>query len=98
MMSGYWDYDMKKEDLNLADFEPIDSPCVLVCSVDKESDRCFGCGRSRDEIARWTLYSKEERDSVLAELPARLPPLHAKLEERRKRRRVNKRRRTTSED
>ena len=87
---------MKKEDLNLADFEPIDSPCVLVCSVDKESDRCFGCGRSRDEIARWTLYTKAERDEVLAQLPARLPPLHAKLEERRKRRRVNKRRRTSS--
>ena len=84
---------MKKEDLNLADFEPIDSPCVLVCSVDKESDRCFGCGRSRDEIAKWTLYTKEERDEVLAQLPERLPPLHAKLEERRKRRRVNKRRR-----
>jgi len=84
---------MKKEDLNLADFEPIDSPCVLVCSVDKESDQCFGCGRSRDEIAKWILYTKAERDEVLAILPERLPPLHAKLEERRKRRRVNKRRR-----
>lgn len=89
---------MNKEDLNLADFEPIDSPCVLVCSVDKESDRCFGCGRTRDEIARWTLYTKNERDEVLALLPERLPALHAKLEERRKRRRVNKRRRKSTSE
>lgn len=81
---------MDKNNLNLADFEPIDSPCVLICSVDKESDRCFGCGRSRDEIARWALYSKAERDEIMAQLPARLPSLQAKLEERRKRRQSNK--------
>ncbi len=82
---------MKREDVNLADFEPIDSPCKLICSVDKESDRCFGCGRSRDEIARWTLYTKEERDDILSQLPERMPPLEEKLAERRKRRRVNRR-------
>ncbi|NNE57966.1 MAG: DUF1289 domain-containing protein [Hellea sp.] len=89
---------MKKEDLDLSNFEPMDSPCQLICSVEKESNRCFGCGRSRDEIARWTLYSKEDRDEILAQLPERMPPLRAILEQRRKKRRVNKRKRSSASD
>ena len=89
---------MKKEDLDLSQFEPIDSPCKLVCSVDKESDQCFGCGRTPHEIGMWTLYTKAERDEVLSLLPERMPPLTAKLEERRKKRRVNKRRRPSPSD
>ncbi len=85
---------MKREDLDLSEFEPEDSPCKLICSVDKDSGRCFGCGRSREEVAQWTLLPKEERDAILADLPARMPPLEAKLAERRKRRRVNKRSRS----
>jgi len=54
----------------LDELEPIDSPCQLICSMERESDRCFGCGRSSDEIAYWTTKSQEERDAILAELPA----------------------------
>lgn len=78
------------DDLEL---EPEDSPCQLVCSMDKESGHCFGCGRTQDEIAYWTLKSKEERTALLSELETRMPPLRIKLAERRARRRVNKRRR-----
>jgi predicted Fe-S protein YdhL (DUF1289 family) len=78
----------------IAALEPVKSPCVLICSMDKETDQCFGCGRSRDEIAKWTLYSDAERDEIMAVLPERLPALREKLEERRKRRRVNRRNRT----
>jgi predicted Fe-S protein YdhL (DUF1289 family) len=80
------------DDLEL---EPEDSPCQLVCSMDKESGHCFGCGRTQDEIAYWTLKSKEERRVLLSELEERMPPLRIKLAERRARRRVNKRRRPT---
>jgi len=80
----------------LEDLEPIDSPCQLVCSMDKESGHCFGCGRTQDEIAYWTLKTPEERMAILAELEGRMPPLRIKLEERRSRRRVNKRRRPTA--
>ena len=80
------------DDLEL---EPEDSPCQLVCSMDKESGHCFGCGRTQDEIAYWTLKSKEERAALLIELETRMPPLRIKLAERRARRRVNKRRRPT---
>jgi len=78
--------------------EPVDSPCVLICSMERESGYCFGCGRTTDEIAYWSLRTKEERDEILAKLPARMPPLRVILEERRSRRRVNKRRSRKSED
>ena len=50
----------------------IDSPCILVCSIDMETGYCFGCGRTRDEIGAWTLYSPDERQRIMGELPARL--------------------------
>ena len=83
----------QKPPLEEHDLEPADSPCKLVCSMDKESGHCFGCGRTQDEIAYWTLKSDDERAALLTELETRMPPLRIKLEERRSRRRVNKRRR-----
>lgn len=83
----------QKPPLEDHDLEPVDSPCQLVCSMDKESGHCFGCGRTQDEIAYWTLKSDDERAALLSELEMRMPPLRIKLEERRSRRRVNKRRR-----
>lgn len=80
--------DPTTEDLSL---EPEDSPCVLICSMERESGLCFGCGRSADEIGYWMLKSPQERKAIMEELPARLPPLRAILEERRAKRRVNKR-------
>lgn len=74
------------------DLEPADSPCKLVCSMEKDSGLCFGCGRSADEIAQWTLLSDDARAEILADLPRRMPPLDIMREERRTRRRVNKRR------
>lgn len=82
---------------DLENLEPIDSPCQLVCSMERESGYCFGCGRTQDEIAYWTLKTKEERDAILAELPARMPPLRIILAERRAKRRVNKRRARTQD-
>lgn len=88
---------MKREDLDLSEFEPDDSPCQLICSVDKDSDQCFGCGRTSSEIAQWTLLPLEARATILEQLPARMPPLQAKLAERRKKRRVNRRNRKPAE-
>lgn len=87
---------MTDETDNLA-LEPEDSPCQLVCSMDKESGHCFGCGRTQDEIAYWPLKTKQERDDILAVLEERMPPLRVKLAERRKLRRVNSRRRRKPE-
>jgi predicted Fe-S protein YdhL (DUF1289 family) len=50
----------------------IDSPCIQVCILDPRSGLCRGCGRTLDEIARWTSFSDAERARVIGMLPARL--------------------------
>ncbi|WP_442577732.1 DUF1289 domain-containing protein [Mesorhizobium sp. ASY16-5R] len=50
----------------------IESPCILVCSIDMKTGYCFGCGRTRDEIAGWIGMTNDERRGVMALLPARL--------------------------
>ncbi|RWB27659.1 MAG: DUF1289 domain-containing protein [Mesorhizobium sp.] len=50
----------------------IESPCILVCSIDMKTGFCFGCGRTREEIGAWIEMTPEIRRSVMAELPARL--------------------------
>ena len=50
----------------------IESPCILVCSIDLRTGYCFGCGRTRDEIGDWIDMSVEQRRQVMAALPARL--------------------------
>jgi predicted Fe-S protein YdhL (DUF1289 family) len=49
----------------------IASPCIKVCVLDAARRVCTGCGRTLDEIARWSEMSDEERARVMAELPAR---------------------------
>ncbi|MGE3775195.1 MAG: DUF1289 domain-containing protein [Gammaproteobacteria bacterium] len=49
----------------------MESPCIGICEVDR-ARRCRGCGRTLEEITRWTRYSDAERRRIMAELPARL--------------------------
>ena len=50
---------------------PIATPCIKVCIVDGESKLCLGCHRTLPEIAHWHRLTDEERQSLMAELPAR---------------------------
>ncbi|HZH53310.1 MAG TPA: DUF1289 domain-containing protein [Microvirga sp.] len=50
----------------------VSSPCIRVCLLDPETGLCEGCGRTRDEIARWFRLSEEERLRIMAELPERM--------------------------
>lgn len=50
----------------------IESPCILVCSIDMATGYCFGCGRTRDEIGAWLSMTAQARRAVMAVLPARL--------------------------
>jgi predicted Fe-S protein YdhL (DUF1289 family) len=50
----------------------IASPCTKVCTLDPRSQLCRGCGRTLDEIARWTALGESERARIMAQLPARL--------------------------
>ena len=59
--------------LNMA--PQIQSPCKLICELDLEKGLCKGCGRSREEIAKWTRYSDAQRAFIMTELEARLKSL-----------------------
>jgi predicted Fe-S protein YdhL (DUF1289 family) len=66
----------------------IESPCILVCSIELTSGYCHGCGRTRDEIAGWSGYTPQTRRDVMAELPARLATLERKPRRETRRRRL----------
>jgi predicted Fe-S protein YdhL (DUF1289 family) len=51
---------------------PIESPCILVCTIDPKTSYCFGCGRTREEIAGWIGMTPQTRRAIMDELPARL--------------------------
>ncbi|ABS15076.1 MULTISPECIES: DUF1289 domain-containing protein [Brucella/Ochrobactrum group] len=53
------------------DTTTIESPCILVCTIDTETGFCLGCARTLDEIARWSSMSAEERMAVWALLADR---------------------------
>jgi predicted Fe-S protein YdhL (DUF1289 family) len=50
----------------------IESPCILVCSIDQKTGYCFGCGRTSAEIGAWLTMTPEQRRDVMADLPGRL--------------------------
>ena len=50
----------------------IETPCILVCSMDDKTGYCFGCGRTRGEISRWIEMSSLERREIMDVLPGRL--------------------------
>lgn len=56
----------------------MESPCILVCSIDMNTGYCFGCGRTRNEIGLWTSYSDAERRAIMEVLPARLETVERK--------------------
>ena len=49
----------------------METPCINICLLDTETGLCVGCGRSIEEIARWSAMSDAERRAIMRELPAR---------------------------
>ena len=41
----------------------VKSPCVSICVLN-EAQICLGCGRSRDEIARWSSATAEQQRAI----------------------------------
>ncbi len=50
----------------------IQSPCIQLCVMEPDSGFCMGCGRTRDEIARWISLSPTQREAVIEQLNGRL--------------------------
>lgn len=72
----------------------MESPCILVCSIDMKTGYCFGCGRTRDEIAGWIGYTDQERRSIMEGLPARLETVERKPRRETRRARMARERET----
>ncbi len=70
----------------------MESPCILICSIDMATGYCFGCGRTRDEIGAWTLYSAQQRGDIMEALPARLETMERKPRRETRRTRMAKER------
>jgi predicted Fe-S protein YdhL (DUF1289 family) len=51
------------------------SPCVQICRIDPLLRLCLGCGRTLDEIGRWSKLSDPQRLHVMEQLPARMKHL-----------------------
>ncbi|GHY73910.1 hypothetical protein VCSRO25_3498 [Vibrio cholerae] len=56
--------------------EPIEtcsykSPCVRHCCLD-DKDICIGCGRTLDEICRWSSVTNSEKQEILINSLARV--------------------------
>lgn len=50
----------------------VETPCVKICRILEGGSLCRGCGRTLDEIARWTEMSPEERRAIMGGLAERL--------------------------
>lgn len=44
-----------------------ESPCTHICQLDAE-DICIGCLRTRDEIARWSQMTENEKVEILVDM------------------------------
>ncbi|ASP31320.1 DUF1289 domain-containing protein [Qipengyuania flava] len=40
------------------------SPCRSICKLSADDEVCMGCGRTLDEIARWSGMACDEKRSV----------------------------------
>jgi predicted Fe-S protein YdhL (DUF1289 family) len=52
--------------------QSIETPCVNICAIDEGTGWCVGCGRTIDEIAKWSSGSSTWRHDVMAALPERM--------------------------
>jgi predicted Fe-S protein YdhL (DUF1289 family) len=76
----------------------IESPCILVCVIELNSGYCYGCGRTRDEIADWSHYTNQQRASLMPDLSERVSKLERKPRRKTRRRRMAEVRTQTNRD
>jgi predicted Fe-S protein YdhL (DUF1289 family) len=55
----------------LAAADPVPSPCISVCRMDRATGLCEGCFRTLDEIAEWGLASDQEKRAIWQRLAER---------------------------
>ncbi|MDC0551759.1 DUF1289 domain-containing protein [Amylibacter sp.] len=58
--------------------EEVESPCVKLCIIHKESGLCMGCYRSGLEISKWSIMTATERQIIMQELHNRADRVRGK--------------------
>ena len=48
-----------------------DSPCIDICTIDRDSGECIGCGRTVEEINNWANFDNLKKKQILENLNAR---------------------------
>ena len=51
--------------------DEIDSPCIDICTIDRNSGECIGCGRTVEEVRNWTNFNNLKKKQILENLNAR---------------------------
>ena len=49
----------------IAEEDPVTSPCVSVCTVDKTLGLCIGCLRTLQEIGAWRIMTPDQKRATV---------------------------------
>ena len=44
------------------------TPCIQICKIDPQLQRCIGCHRTLEQIAEWSRYTDEQRKAIISKL------------------------------
>jgi len=50
--------------------DEIDSPCIDICTIDRDSGECIGCGRTVEEVRNWADFNNLKKKQILENLNA----------------------------
>jgi hypothetical protein len=50
--------------------DEIDSPCIDICTIDRDSGECIGCGRTVEDVRNWANFDNLKKKQILENLNA----------------------------
>ena len=50
--------------------DEIDSPCIDICTIDRDSGECIGCGRTVEEVRNRANFDNLKKKQILENLNA----------------------------
>ncbi|MDC0215472.1 DUF1289 domain-containing protein [Candidatus Pelagibacter sp.] len=52
----------------------IISPCEGICSINKKSNFCIGCGRTIEQISKWSNFNETKKKKIILQIKNRTMP------------------------
>lgn len=59
--------------------DKIDLPCIDICTMDRDSGECIGCGRTIEEISNWVSLDNFKKKQILDKLNTRKNNIKTKI-------------------